>query len=1082
MRAFLLMLLLLVPTTTWADEKEEEDLMSPGTFSGLALRNIGPALMSGRISDIAVHPEDRSVWYVTVACGGVWKTVNAGTTWTPIFDDQPSYSIGCVAIDPLNPFTVWVGTGENNSQRSVGYGDGVYKSLDGGKHWKRMGLENSGHTGKILIDPRDSKVVYVAAQGPLWSAGGDRGLYKTVDGGETWTCVLEISENTGVSDMVFDPRDPDVLYASSYQRRRHVWTLISGGKESAIYKSVDAGATWKKLEGGLPSGHVGRAGLAVSPIRPDVVYALIEASGDAGGFFRSTDAGANWEKRSGYRTTSGQYYQEIYCDPFVFDRVYSMDTRMMVTNNGGKTFSTVGEKFKHVDNHALVFDDRDPEYLLAGCDGGVYESFDRGKTWNFKANLPITQFYKLCVDNELPFYNVYGGTQDNNTQGGPSRTRNVHGIRNSDWFITVGGDGFEPQVDPLDPNIVYSQSQHGVLSRYDRRSGERTGIQPQPEKGEEALRWNWDAPLLISPHLNTRLYFAANRLFRSDDRGDSWNAVSPDLTRRIDRNKLKVMGAVQSVDAVAKSKSTSYYGNIVSLTESPLLEGLIWVGTDDGLIQVSSDSGGTWQEIGSFPGIPELSYVADLEASLHSADRVYAAFNNHKMGDFAPYIMKSDDRGKTWTSVAGDLPERGSVWALAEDHVDENLLFAGTEFGVFFTLDGGAQWIRLKGGVPTIAMRDLEIQRRENDLVCASFGRSFYILDDYTPLRGLTKKMLDQEAVLFPVKKALMYIKARPLGGREKASQGDAFFTAPNPPFGAVFTYHLKEGLKTRKKRRQETEKKVVKEEGEISYPTWDELRLEDREQKPEIILTVKDPSGEVVRRITGPTGKGFHRVAWDLRYPAFTPAKLGDQGSGPMAVPGTYTVELSQRVDDLLTPLGEAQAFEAVPLEIATLPAEDRAELLAFQRKLGRLQRAVLGAGRAVDEAMDRVKHIKKAAEATPGAENDFKEQARKLELRLLDLKVQLNGDPTLERRMEPTPPSIVSRVQRAVRSHWNSSTSAPTATQRRAYEIAGEAFTKVLEDLTLLEEQDLKQLEEALESELAPWTPGRIPRWIPE
>lgn len=1051
--------------------EEGQTRLKASTFSGLALRGIGPALMSGRISDIAVHPGHKSTWYVAVASGGVWKTTNRGTTWIPIFDNQGAYSIGCVAVDPNNPLVVWVGTGENNSQRSVGYGDGVYKSLDGGKTWKNMGLKNSEHIGKILIDPRDSQVVFVAVQGPLWAPGGDRGLYKSTDGGKSWSAVLTISENTGVTDVLFDPRNPDLLYAAAYQRRRHVWTLINGGPEAAIYKSLDGGATWTKLAGGLPAGDLGRIGLAISPIDPHVVYALIEAEGDAGGFYRSADQGESWEKRSSYGSGSPQYYQEIFADPHAFDRLYSMDTPLMVTDDGGKTWNNVEGKYKHVDNHALAFDPQDPEYLLIGCDGGLYESFDRTKTWNFKANLPVTQFYKLCVDNDFPFYNVYGGTQDNNTQGGPSRTRSAQGITNSDWFITVGGDGFKPQVDPEDPNIVYSQYQYGGLRRYDKKSGALINIQPQPGRDDPPLRWNWDSPLLISPHSRTRLYFAANRLYRSEDRGNSWEAVSPDLTRQIDRNKLKVMGKIWSVDAVSKNASTSFYGNIVSLAESPLREGIIYAGTDDGLIQVTEDGGKTWRRIESFPGIPEMTYVADIEPSLHHVDTVFAVFNDHKMGDFKPYVLKSTDRGQTWTSITGDLPERGPAWALAEDHGNENLLFVGTEFSLFFTIDGGEHWIQLKGGVPAIAFRDLEIQRRENDLACATFGRGFYILDDYTPLRLVSTELLEKESFLFPVKKALLYTLSHRLGWSEKASQGDAFFSAPNPPFGAIFTYYLKEELKTRKKLRQEGEKKTEKEGGEISYPSWEELRAEDREEPPAIILTVTDEWGNVIQRISGSTQGGFHRVAWDLCYPAF-----GAWGSGPMVVPGIYTVRMEKRVDGKLFPLADPQTFEVAALDLGTLPPPDRAKLLVFLKKAGDLQRAVLGAIGAAGETDTRLQQILAALHDAPNAGSHLAEKARELAVRLKDIQVELTGDTTLERRNAPAPPSIQDRMYRALSGHW---TALPTGTQREAYELAADAFEKVLADLRDLVERDLKKLEDEMEAAGARWTPGRVPRW---
>ena len=646
------------------DSDQAED-KSPGInaslVSGLRFRSIGPALTSGRISDIAIDPDRRSTWYVAVASGGVFKTVNAGTTWTPIFDRYGSYSVGCLAIDPQNRHLVWVGTGENNSQRSVGYGDGLYKSLDGGASFTRVGLEHSEHIAKIVIHPQDSNVVYAASQGPLWSPGGQRGLFKTTDGGATWENVLQISEHTGVTDVVMDPRDPETLYAAAYQRRRHVWTLIDGGPESGLYKTEDGGKSWRQINRGLPSADKGRIGLAISPIHPDVLYAIVEAADEQGGFYRSADRGETWQRQSDYVSGSPQYYQEIVADPHVFDRIYSLDTYMQISEDGGKSFGRLGEQWKHVDNHALHIDPEDPEHLIIGCDGGVYETWDQGRNYRFTANLPVTQFYKIALSNDEPFYFVYGGTQDNFTQGGPVRTRNMHGIRNSDWFVTVGGDGFGPAVDPEDPNIVYSQWQYGGLVRYDRRTGLRVDIKPQEAKGGPPLRWNWDSALMISPHSSTRLYYGAQMLFRSDDRGDSWNPVSPDLTRQIDRNELKVMGRVWSVDAVAKNRSTSFYGTIVSVSESPLVEGLIYVGTDDGLVQVSEDGGQNWRKIPDFPhlNVPEYAYVNDIEACLHDSDTVFVALNNHKRGDFRPYVVVSTDRGETWTDISGNLPTVG---------------------------------------------------------------------------------------------------------------------------------------------------------------------------------------------------------------------------------------------------------------------------------------------------------------------------------------------------------------------------------------------------------------------------------------
>jgi len=1072
-----------------AEPVEEESLLSAGTFAGLALRGIGPALTSGRISDIAIHPEDKATWFVATASGGVWKTTNAGTTWTPLFDGEGSYSIGVVTIDPNYPCTIWVGTGENNSQRSVSYGDGVYKSIDCGASWTKVGLEHSEHIGKIIVDPRDSDTVFVAAQGPLWAPGGDRGLYKTVDGGETWELKLEISENTGVNDVVYDPRDPDVMYASSYQRRRHTWALVNGGPEGAIYKSVDGGETWNKLESGLPTVDMGRIGLAVSPADPDTVYAIIEAADDEGGFYRSTNAGASWEKRSDYVSGSAQYYNEIIPDPKNVDRVYAVDTWMQVTNDGGASFNGMGGYRKHVDDHALWIDPENTDHLINGNDGGVYESWDRGGNWRFMANLPVTQFYKATPDNDFPFYNVYGGTQDNATLGLPARNTSSNGITNADCYVTVFGDGFKTQVDPTNADIVYSQWQYGGLVRYDRKSGQLIDIQPQPAVDDDPLRWNWSSPLIISPHDHQRLYYAAQRVFRSDDMGDNWTPVSPDLSRQIDRNTLKIMGKVWSIDAVAKNDSTSNYGNIVSLAESPLTEDLLYAGTDEGRIQISENGGENWRAVDTFPGVPAMAYVTGITPSRHEADTVYATLDNHKQGDFNPYVIKSVDRGVTWTSVAGDLPERGQAHMLVEDHVRPELLFVGTEFGLWFTIDGGTKWIELSGGMPTIAVRDVEIQRRENDLVLGTFGRGFYILDDYSPLREVTEELLETDSHLFPVKKAWLFIEEARLGLRGKAFLGDDYFTAPNPPFGATFTFYIKEAPKTLKAQRQEAEKKVEEEGGDISYPDWEDLRAEDREEDPVVVVTITDVDRNTVRRFTAPAGSGIQRTTWDLRYPAFNPTSLEPQGSGspwdnppdgPLAPAGEYTVSMALRVNDQLTPLGEPQPFTVELLDMATMPAEDREAAKAFQLKTGRLQRAVLGANRALGEAGDRLAHLKKAVMDTPGADTALRDRARELEVRLEALRVKLSGDRTVASRNEPTPPSITNRLYNAM-GGW-STTMAPTGTHQQSYRVAAELFQPVLADLRQLIEVDLAALEAELEAAGGPWTPGRVPAWSPE
>ncbi|HKQ08637.1 MAG TPA: glycosyl hydrolase [Blastocatellia bacterium] len=1068
------------------EEPKKADPFSTPTFNGLRFRLIGPAFTSGRVVAVAVDPTDHSRYFVGAASGGVWKTTNSGTTWTPVFDNEGSYSIGVVVIDPKNPLTVWVGSGENNSQRSVSYGDGVYRSDDGGKTWKNMGLKASEHIGQISIDPRDSNVVYVAAQGPLWGPGGERGLFKTTDGGKTWKPSLTVSENTGITDVAIDPNNPDTLYAAAYQRRRHVYTLVNGGPESALYKSTDAGATWNKLRAGLPTSEMGRIGIAISPVDSNVIYASIEAADRKGGIFRSSDRGASWERRNPYDTTA-MYYGHVYCDPKEVDRIYVPNVLMMVSDDGGRTLRPLGERSKHVDNHVIWIDPTDTNRYLVGCDGGLYESFDRGATWDFKANLPIPQFYDITTDNATPFYNVYGGTQDNYSMGGPSRTRSISGIVNADWFVTQGGDGFRSQVDPEDPNTVYAELQYGNLVRFDKRTGERMGITPAPGRGEAALRVNWDAPFIISPHSRTRLYYASNKLFRSDDRGDTWTLVSNDLTRQLDRNKLPVFNKILSVDAVARHASTDPFGNASALFESPKKDGLVYVGTDDGLIQVTEDAGKNWRKIDSFPGVPEMTYVSRVTASQHDANTVYAAFDNHKRSDFAPYLLKSTDAGRSWSSIASNLPKNGPVLAIAEDHVNPNLLFVGTEYGVFFTIDGGKRWVQLKGGLPTIAVRDIAIQRRENDLVLATFGRGIYILDDYTSLRNLRPETFTQEAALFPVKDPLMYIQSQPLGGRGKSFQGESFYNADNPPYGATFTYYLKEAPKTRKQLRQEAEREAEKRGQPIYQPTLEELRAEDEEEAPTVFLTVKDSEGRVVRRLTGTAVPGFNRSHWDLRYsspvisqrpPSPEEEIFGDPPSGPLVLPGKYSVSMARRVGGTITPLGTAQEFTVYVEGQGQMNPADRAALVEFQQKVARLQRAVTGTLETANQLKARLALIKRALQETPTADFKLTEDAQAIERKLDDLLRALRGDQTARSRNLDTPPSISDRVN-TILGEQRMSTSRPTRTQQDHYAAAAADFEAALAALRALVEGDLARLEKAMEAAGAPWTPGRIPEW---
>lgn len=1062
------------------------DPMASGVFSGLRFRSIGPAVTSGRVIAFAVDPNDRTKYYVAVASGGVWKTVNAGTTWTPVFENEGAFSIGAVALDPKNPSTVWVGTGERNSQRSVGYGDGVYRSDDGGKSWRNVGLKTSEHIGRIAIDPRDSNVVFVAAQGPLWSAGGERGLYKTTDGGKTWKAVISISENTGVTDVVIDPADPDTMYAATWQRRRHFYTLINGGPESAIHKSTDGGNTWTKLRSGLPLGDLGRIGLSISPANTNVVYATVEASGNLSGIFRSNDRGATWERTSP-SIAQGMYYGQIVADPKNVDRIYIPNVVFQVSDDAGRTQRALGERLKHVDNHAIWVDPNNTDYLLVGCDGGVYESFDRGSNWNFKANLPVGQFYDVTTDNAVPFYHVYGGLQDNNSIGGPARTRNSAGILNSDWYTTNGGDGFTSRIDPLDSNIVYAESQNGGLVRFDKRTGERVSIAPIEGKDIESQRYNWDSPLIISPHSNTRLYFAGHKLFKSDNRGDDWKVISGDLSRGLDRNALPVMGKVWGPDAVAKNQSTALYGNASALSESPKKQGLLYIGTDDGLIQITENDGQSWRKVDKIAGVPENSYVHRVLASQHDAGTVYALFNNHQNGDFKPYPMKSTDTGRTWTSIKGNLPERGSVYAIAEDHVNPNLLFIGTEFGIYFTVDGGAKWVQMKSGLPTIAVRDIAVQKTENDLVLGTFGRGIYILDDYSLLRQVDRAMIDKGSVMFPVKDALMYNRSN---SSFAGSQGASFYTAPNPAYGASITYFLKESPKTLKQKRQEAEREAERKKTAFRYPTIAELRAEAEEEAPSIIFTITDAEGSVVRRITAPAGQGVQRVVWDMRYTAPSISAAPPQGAGgppdgggggfgqgpqgQFVMPGKYSVSMATRVNGVVTAMPGSQSFNVVVEGKEKMTDAERTLLAEFQRKVAKLQRAVGGAVEVSGGAKARIGLLKRAAMEAMTDNKKLMDQAEAFDNEIDQLINELRGG---RENSDIPPPSIASRIGN-VAGTIRLSTIKPTQTQLDQYELSNAEFAPVLARLRTLVEIDLPKFEKALEAAGAPLTPGRLPQ----
>lgn len=1030
--------------------------LDASTFAGLEFRGIGPGFMSGRIADIAIHPENENIRYVAVASGGVWKTINAGVTWESIFDGQGSYSTGCVTIDPNNPHVVWVGTGENDGGRHIGFGDGIYRSEDGGASWTNMGLKSSEHLSKIILHPDNSDVIYVASQGPLWSKGGERGFYKSTDGGKSWKRTLGDDEWMGVTDMVTDPRNPNRIYAATWQRHRTVAAYIGGGPKTGLYRSEDAGETWTKLSSGLPTGKMGKIGLAISHNNPDVVYAAIELNRRTGGLYKSTDRGATWAKQSDAVSgaTGPHYYQELYASPHHEGWLYLMDTDVQISKDGGKTFTRLNTEHRHVDNHALAFKKSDPDYLMIGTDGGVYESFDLGAQWRFFPNLPVTQFYKVAVDDAAPFYNIYGGTQDNSTQGGPSRTDNVQGIENSDWSVVLNWDGHQPATEPGNPDIIYAERQEGTLSRVDMTTGEVIDIQPQPAADEDYERFNWDAPILVSPHKPSRIYFASQRVWKSENRGDSWTAISGDLTKNEERLELPIMGAKQGWDSPWDVLAMSNYNTITSLAESPVEEGVIYAGTDDGRVQVTEDGGQNWRMIpvSNMPGVPATAFVNDIKADLYDANTVYVVMDNHKYGDYQPYLAKSTDRGATWTSIKSNLPDRTLLWRIVQDHVRKDLFFVATEFGVYFSIDAGGEWTKLEGGMPTISVRDLAIQRRENDLVAASFGRGFFILDDYSALRGVSKEQLAQEATLFKPRKALWYIPRSHLDfDTPKGSLGAQLYMAPNPDFGAVFTYYLKEGLKSKKAKRQATEKPLAEAGKDVPFPGWDAVKTEAEEQGPHVWLVVKGTDGRVIRRVSAETSKGFHRVSWDLKYPAAGSINLQGQNTGftsLMAAPGTYTATLYKQIGGEVSQLGEPVSFEVERMREGALAGSPPTATVAFWRAYEDASKEASKFTMSLTNAMNKAEAMQTAVRQSSATPGTLDKEISQLRQRLLDISSTLNGNPEKLQMGAKTRPTIGGRLFTLEVGVANS-TYGPTETHKQTLKIVNDQLAELNQQL---------------------------------
>lgn len=1067
-----------------SDDADEKSIFNSGTFNSMKLRNIGPAYMSGRIADIAVDQNNPSTWYTAVGSGGVWKTVNAGNTWTPIFDKQKVYSTGDVTIDPSNSNIVWVGTGENNGGRHISFGDGIYKSMDGGKTWKNMGLKKSERISDIIIHPTNSDIVWAAVQGPLWTGGGERGLYKTTDGGKTWKLSLKTADEwTGVTSLLIDPRNPDKLYAATWSRQRKIGVYVGTNEGAGIHTSDDGGETWTELKTGLPGGNMGKIGMAISPINPDIVYATIETDNRGGGFYRSANRGASWSKMSNEvgGGTGPHYYQEIFADQHQLDRVYIASNYSKVSDDGGKTWTPISTRRKHVDDHAMAFHPTDPDFVLIGSDGGIYMSHDRMENWRFIGNLPLTQFYKVAPDDSYPFYNVYAGAQDNNTQGGPSRTMKSEGISNSDWFITLGGDGHQPAVEPGNPDIMYSQWQQGNLTRRDNITRESVYIKPQPLPGDPAERYNWDAPINVSTHDPKRLYFASQRVWRSDDRGDSWTPVSGDLTKNENRMHQKVMGRTWSVEAGWDIYAMTEFHTIANFSESPVDENILWVGTDDGLIQVTTDGGKNWKKIDlkKVKGVPANAYVNDIRADLFDPNTVYVALDNHKEGDFKPYLIKSTNLGKKWTSLAKDLPEKHLVWRIVQDHINKDLMFIGTEFGIFFTVDGGKKWTELNGGIPTIATRDVKIQRRENDLVAGTFGRGIYILDDYAPLRELTPKSMEQDALLFAPSRPVKWFE---LDSGHTDSNGDEFFLAKNPEHGATLTYFLKDSLKTLKDKRKEAEKELMKGNDKKKakkrkypkYPSWEAIEKENQEAKPVVYIEIRDAAGDFVDRIAAKANKGLHRVTWDMTYSAgraISDPKKAKNSSGIAAAPGKYSATLFKREGSTISQLAAPVEFELKAVFEPAIKGNTAEENMQFSKDLAAAYRRYTSASEVLKVIEQTAKTLRLAIDRTPGDIAKLEADYAAIKEEINGINFELSGLKSRDRK-GIKPANLSSRFWYAQSANWSSY--GPTKQHKQQFGFALEGLEAVFKRISALQETTIPQLQKTIVDAGGPWTKG--------
>jgi photosystem II stability/assembly factor-like uncharacterized protein len=1012
-------------------------------ISHLKFRELGPAIMGGRVDEFAVVESDPRIVYVGLASGGVWKTTNAGTTWTPIFDDYGVASVGALAVAPTDSSIVWVGTGENNNRQSSSWGDGVYKSTDAGATFQHMGLTDTHHIGRVAIHPTDPDTVFIAAVGHLWGPNPERGLYRTTDGGRSWEIVLYINDDTGVTDVLIDPEAPDTVYAAAYQRRRTSFGFNGGGPHGAIYKSDDGGATWRKLIRGLPyenedpeESRTGRIGLAMYRRDSSLLYALVEHA--EGGVFRSEDKGETWTRMSDVNPRP-PYFSQIIIDPNDDQQIWVLGVRVYYSEDGGRTFDRTKIRRIHTDFHALWINPRDSRHMIMGTDGGIHWSWDGGSTWDFVNTIPIGQFYEVSYDMQKP-YRVTGGLQDNGSWIGPSmalyRVFNI-GITNCDWIEVGGSDGYHTLIDPADPNIVYTETPDGNPWRGDLRTHERVSIRPPHPEGLPHNRFQWDTPLVISAHDPKVIYYASQYLYRSTDRGDSWTRISPDLTTGTEQNSLPTMGRLPDRKMLSRQFGVWNWPCVTVISESPFNPDLLWIGTDDGCLQVTQDRGQTWQNVIShIPDLPKMAYVSRVVASQHDEGSAYVTFDNHRLNDFEVYVYVTTDFGRTFKSITNGIPEdKGTVHVIREHHRNPDLLFVGTETGVHVTFDRGANWVPLRLNLPTVPVFDLALQPRENDLIVGTHGRSIWILDDITFLEQVDDGVLTSDLHLFDMRPATAW---RIGGGRsDHAGPGHKIFIAENPPYGVIVNYYLKEKA---------------------------------GEDEP-VMIAIEDESGKSVREFEGPGEPGINRTAWDLRpdppidisAEEMSGMRMRRGLTGPRVEPGRYTVKVS---------VGQHEAAKSVMVE-----EDPRIETTAVDRAAR--YEAVLRAselnGRAVRGMMTITglhANLTAALEASkrpegPRVPEDVRRAAAQLLTKLDVLNAPFVREPM---GLEPSsprlvwqPPSVVQRASRLSRS-LEGYTAAPSAALMQELDAVAKRVAAMEGSISQVVDKELVELNRKL------------------